>query len=203
MSESGFGGKPSVFTRFFGDVFSMPVWQKLTLGVAALLGGTGVAGQTYSHYNAAPPGPLQTQVQTDNTFPPPANSHEIVGTVKTPEDSAPASPTEPQPAPSFFEQNAPAMTRVGLSFVGAFIIGWAFRVFVKAMLLITVLGAALLMGLSYFHVVNVDFSEARTKYADSIAWVADQAAKLRDAAVAHLPASGSSMVGLFVGFRKK
>jgi len=199
MPESGFGEKPSVVTRFFGDVFRMPVWQKVILGIAALVGAAGVAGQVHKHLT--PPATQPAAVTTvDPSLP---NAHGFVGahTQASPE-AAPAA-AEPSAAPSVFEQYSPAMSRVGLSFVGAFVIGWAFRVFVKAMILVTVLGVALLLGLSYFHVVNVDFSAARTKYGDSIAWITDQAVKLRDAALEHLPASGSSMVGLFVGFKKK
>jgi len=101
------------------------------------------------------------------------------------------------------ERLSPGMTRMGLSFIAAFVIGWAFRVFIKTMLLITVLGTALLLGLSYFGVLNVDFTKARTEYAGAIAWISDQAERLRDTALAYFPSTGGSMVGLLLGLKKK
>ncbi len=199
MSEPEFGGKPSIVTRFFGDLFQMAGWQKVTLGLAALIGGTGVAGQTYHRFGTSSSQSVETR--PDSTTPPDHTPNFV--------DPAIAPPAQKEPDPtattdgSFFQRNSPAMTRIGLSFVAAYIIGWAFRVFIKAMLLVTVLGGGLLLGLSYFNVVNVDLSAAREKYTDSIAWVTDQAGRLKDAALAHLPASGSGMMGLFVGLRKK
>lgn len=206
MSET-FGGKPSVFARFFGDVFSMPVWQKAFLSIAALVGGAGVAGQTYNKLAPQPPGqpaPAEVDPHTSVVTSNPLESPQIIsqppGSLPGPETSTPDGSAPPS---TMISTHSPWMTRIGLSFVGGFILGWAFRVFIKTMAIVTFLGVALLMGLSYFHVVNVDFSAARVKYADSIAWISDQAAKLRDVAVTYLPSTGTSMAGLAVGFKKK
>lgn len=199
MSESEFGGKPSIVTRFFGDLFQMAGWKKIALGLAAMIGGTGVAGQTYHSLNPTTPATVDTRTESAT---PPDHAPNFV-------DPATAPPAQSEPNPtattddSFFTQHSPAMTRTGISFVAAYIIGWAFRVFIKAMLLITVLIGGLMLGLSYFNVVNVDLTAAKEKYSNSIAWVTDQAGRLKDAALAHLPTSGSSMMGLFVGLRRK
>jgi uncharacterized membrane protein (Fun14 family) len=71
------------------------------------------------------------------------------------------------------------------------------------MALLTIVGGGLLLGLSYFHVVNVDFSKAQTEYSSAVTWLSDQASKLRDVAMSYLPASSSSLAGLVVGFKKK
>ena len=65
------------------------------------------------------------------------------------------------------------------------------------------LGVVSMMLLSYFNIVNIDLSEARTKYASSIHWVQDQACKLKDVAQSHLPHSGAGAVGAFAGFRRR
>ncbi|CAN5514383.1 hypothetical protein BH10PLA1_BH10PLA1_18310 [soil metagenome] len=202
MSQTeSFGAKPSVFARFFGDIFNMPIWQKGFLALATALGGAGVAGQTYSKFS-----PQQQPVVNTQNAPAAVTPSESSGFVD--ERRVPNPPPDPaapdaQTEPGLVQYNSPWMTRVGLSFVGGFIIGWAFRVFIKTMMLVTVLGVALLVGLSYFHVVNVDFSAARVKYADSIEWVIDQAAKLRDAAMTYLPSTSTGVAGLFVGVKRK
>lgn len=206
MSET-FGGKPSVFARFFGDVFSMPAWQKWFLSIAALVGGAGAAGQTYD--KIVTPRPVGTQVAPAvpaSTATPGAafvdhGPTAPPGQLPPPESSNPANSAEPPS--TFIQSQSPWMTQIGLSFVGGFILGWAFRVFIKTMAIVTFLGVALLVGLSYFHVINVDFSAAREKYADSITWITDQAGKLRDVAVTYFPSTGTSMAGLAVGFKKK
>ena len=100
-------------------------------------------------------------------------------------------------------EHSPWLTRTGLSFVLAFIIGWAFRAFIKAMAIVTALGVGAMLLLSHFRVINIDFSAAEQHYATAMQWLGDQALRLKDAAMAHLPASTSGAFGLFVGLRKK
>jgi len=201
---SAFGGKPSIAARFFGDLFQMATWQKVALGTAALVGGTGIAGETYSSFHPTPPEAIETRQDTTGTAAPGRGPNFIDPATAPPaqrEATPPAS--TPTAGGSFFEQYSPAMMGTGLSFVLAYIVGWAFRVFVKTMIIVFVLGAALLLGLSYFNVVNLDLSKAQEKYSTSIAWITDQAVKLKDAAIAHFPASSSGVMGLLVGLRRK
>src|SRR5687768_49213 len=134
MSEEHPTPRPSVAGRFFGDVFHMPGWQKSLLGIAFLAGVAGFVGQMYGKFTAAPP---------------PEGSRSIVG--KAPQSPTTAEPVagEPAPEPTVFQRISPNMSGMGLSFVAAFVIGWAFRVFIKTMVTVTVLGAGLLLALSY------------------------------------------------------
>ncbi len=193
---------PSIVGRFFSDLFRMPGWQKWFLSMAAVLGGTGAVGQTYSKLSSpsTPPPQSMAQVQPSAEEAHPPKSSNFVSEQAVSPDSTPQA--EP-PEPTILQTHSPWMTRIGFSFVGGFILGWAFRAFIKTMAIVSFLGFALLMGLSYFHVVNVDFSQAREKYADSIAWISDQAAKARDVALTYFPSTGTSMAGLALGFRKK
>ena len=194
--------KPSIAGRFFGDVFSMPGWQKSLLGLALGAGVVGAGGQVYS--KLSPTSTANTQaVQKDSTgssTAPPGRGF-VGGSPQTP--ATPADQPAPQPEPTWFEQHSPGLTRTGFSFIAAFIIGWAFRVFIKAMAIITALGVGAMLLLSHFRVINIDFSAAEQHYATATQWLGDQALRLKDVAIAHLPASTSGAVGMFVGLRKK
>jgi len=98
---------------------------------------------------------------------------------------------------------APHATHIGVSFIVGFILGWAFRVFVKTMAMIAALATALFFGLSYFNVMNIDLSKAEKQYDSGKTWLVDQAGRLKDAVKTHLPSSGATFLGLFVGFRRK
>jgi len=93
--------------------------------------------------------------------------------------------------------------RMGLSLLIGFLLGFALRVFVRITVTLLVLGIGLLMLLSYFHVVNVDFSAEKTKYENTIHWAEDQATRVKDSALSHLPSSGGGALGAFAGFRRR
>jgi uncharacterized membrane protein (Fun14 family) len=171
-------------------VRTMPRWQKSLLTLATILLAAGLAGQAMA---LAKPKP-QTATSSSG---PPANARGIVTTEKPADQSA--APAEK----AWYEKLSPHATRIGLTFLVGFIVGWAFRAFLKMMLMISVLAAAIFAGLSYFNVMNVDMSKAEQKYESSKAWLTDQAWRLKDAVQSHLPSSGASALGLFVGFRRK
>jgi uncharacterized membrane protein (Fun14 family) len=192
--------KPSVAARFFGDMWNMPRWQKSLLGLFLGVGVAGTAGQVYSKLTP-PPSTAQVKSETSINSPPPGQGF-VGGSPQAP--GSPTTPTaSPQPEPTWMAEHSPGLTRTGLSFVAAFIIGWAFRVFIKTMAVVTALGAAVMLALSHFRVINIDFSAAEQHYATAMQWLGDQALHLKDAAIAHLPASTSGAFGLFVGLRKK
>jgi uncharacterized membrane protein (Fun14 family) len=94
--------------------------------------------------------------------------------------------------------------RVGGSVLIGFVVGWAFRTFVKIMAAGTLVCVGLLSASSYFHVMNVDFtSAAEQKYKDASAWMSDQGTRVYDGVLKHLHSTGGALVGAYVGFRKK
>src|SRR5262249_30886129 len=109
----------------------------------------------------------------------------------------------PPPQKPLYQRLSPNATRIGMTFIVGFLIGWAFRVFLKMMTVIAVLGGAIFFGLSYFNVMNVDFSKVEKKFDTSKGWVTDQAWRLKDAVMSHIPSSGASLAGMLVGFRRK
>ncbi|MGH7177664.1 MAG: FUN14 domain-containing protein [Tepidisphaeraceae bacterium] len=158
----------------------MPRWQKSLLTGAIALAGCGMTGQLVGYFSD-----------------PRTNGAEV----SAPQSTAVAG-TE-NPPQTWRRKYSPAMTRMGLSFVAAFVLGWVFRTFLKTMALITALAVAVFVGLSWFNVLNLDLTTARTKYESSMQWVGDQSGRLYDAAKSHLPGSVSTFAGLFIGFRRK
>ncbi|MGN6503977.1 MAG: FUN14 domain-containing protein [Tepidisphaeraceae bacterium] len=93
--------------------------------------------------------------------------------------------------------------RLGFGFVGGFLIGFVFRAFLKIMTLITLLVVGGLAALSYFHVLNIDFSAAHRAWASNADWITTEAGKLKDLLIAHLPSTTSGTAGVFFGLRRK
>lgn len=91
----------------------------------------------------------------------------------------------------------------GLSFLGGFAIGLATRTFVKAVAVLGALAICSVVALSYFGVVNVDFSTARDQWTTHGDWITEQAVKLRDLIWAQLPSSTAAFVGIGVGLIRK
>ena len=69
--------------------------------------------------------------------------------------------------------------------------------------LITLAGVAILGALSYFNIMNVDLTAAQDKFKTSTSWVTEQGGRLKDVALAHVPGSAASFVGMFLGFRRR
>src|SRR5262245_27189363 len=159
---------------FFSHILRMPKWHKTLLTLATLMLGVGAAGQ------------LSTAVSGE---PPPSAD----GTLK-------ASSDEDLPA---WQRYSPAMTRTGGGFIVAFVVGWISRIFVKTMALLASAGAAVFVALSYFNVFNLDLSKAEKQYESGIAWVSDQGERLGKSLLTHVPASASTVVGAFCGFKRK
>jgi len=91
----------------------------------------------------------------------------------------------------------------GFGFVGGFIIGFIFRAFVKMMTLITVVFVGILAALSYFHIFNIDFTAVHRAYDSNAAWINDQAMRLKDVIVAHLPSTTTGAAGVWFGTRRR
>jgi uncharacterized membrane protein (Fun14 family) len=94
-------------------------------------------------------------------------------------------------------------TQPAPSLLAGFLVGWIFRTFLKIMASITTLVLGGLVLLSYFNVMNIDFTAAENKYRDTSSWVTDQAGRLRDSAAGHIHSTLGGALGLFIGWRKK
>jgi len=182
MSDSNFDLLGKVATH----IWSMHRWQRglFTVALAMLIGGAATKV-------TAPPAPQPAA---------PA----AVGAPGSPaaQFNAPSAPQE-QPDPTFRQKRSADAVRIGASILGGFLIGFGLRVFLRITAMLLALGALVMMGLSYFNIMNVDLTAAKTKYESAIHWAQDQGYRLKDAAQSHLPSSGSGMVGMFAGFKRR
>jgi uncharacterized membrane protein (Fun14 family) len=197
----------SVPVRFFAHVSAMPVWQKVVLVVAILLACLGGSAWAMSHFN----GGTKTTTTVTTTAKAPSGARTPAGSssfidehsTPTPSDSSTTTTTEEKKPQGLIEQFSPATTRIGVSVVAGFVFGWLFRAFLKTMTFFVLIVAALLAGLSYFGVLNVDFSAAREHYASAVHWLTDQGERLKAVLLSHLPWSGGGALGANMGFRRR
>jgi uncharacterized membrane protein (Fun14 family) len=197
----------SVPVRFFAHVSAMPVWQKVVLVVAILLACLGGSAWAMSHFN----GGTKTTTTVTTTAKAPSGARTPAGSssfidehsTPTPSDSSTTTTTEEKKPQGLIEQFSPATTRIGVSVVAGFVFGWLFRAFLKTMTFFVLIVAALLAGLSYFGVLNVDFSAAREHYASAVHWLTDQGERLKAVLLSHLPSSGGGALGAYMGFRRR
>jgi uncharacterized membrane protein (Fun14 family) len=173
---SAMGTITHVLRRFVVDFFYLPRWHKGVLGICLL---SMTVGWTHWGYHAL------------------TDSNPTATTQSTTNVSAADSTTQ---QPSILGMWA---RRVGGSVLVGFIIGWAFRTFLRTMAVLTTFVVGAIGLLSYFNIMNVDLTVAEKKYADASTWMTDQAGKLRDAALTHVHSTAGGTVGLFMGVKKE
>lgn len=110
---------------------------------------------------------------------------------------------EPDAADSWPGYAGAKGTTLGFGFVGGFVIGFIFRAFLKMMTLITVVIVGGLFALSYYHVVNIDMTHVRDVAQSNMEWMTDQATRIKDLAMNHLPGSSGGAAGAFFGLRRR
>ncbi len=98
--------------------------------------------------------------------------------------------------------NSSATSRLGVSYIGGFLIGWAYRKSVKTAAII----AAGLVGVIALAkgtgVLNLNWASLEGNITSAMAWLHGEAGALKDLATGYLPDSGASIVGAFMGARK-
>jgi len=207
MSESP-PDRPRAHEHFAKHVRNQPKWHKGLLGVMVVLAVVGIVGQVRAKLSK----PriverTETTTSSSNNATAPANSRGFISQDNTSQAPAPAAadrvPTEPAENDDLFTRISPHATRLGIGYIAGFVVGWVFRFFLKAMMTITLIVGGLFAALSYFNVGNVDLTPAKQQYDSAMHWAGDQASKLKDAAMAHLPSGAATTVGAFLGFRRR
>jgi uncharacterized membrane protein (Fun14 family) len=173
----------------------MPFWQKAVLGLAMVVGVAGAGAQLATR--SAPPPPAPTA--NESTSAAPEGSRGFVS------GQPQATPAQQPPAPeeTWVQKASPVATKSGIGFVGAFLVGWLFRVFLKTMAVITAIGVAILLALSYFNVIDIDVSAAKQQWSSISGFLTTQAGNLKELLMNHLPASSASAGGFVVGLCRK
>jgi uncharacterized membrane protein (Fun14 family) len=185
MTDDSASNRPSPVARLVSNALDLGRWQRRLLMVSLLVFGSGMVSQMTSSHPQSPDAPEASI----------ANSKGFLSQSTT--------PPPPAPEPTLREKVSPWAMKVGASFMGGFLLGFALRTFLRITATVVALGAALFLGISYFGGKNIDLTEARTKYEGAIHWVEDQAYRLKDSAQAHIPHSGTGLIGAFTGFRRK
>lgn len=98
---------------------------------------------------------------------------------------------------------SPALARGGASFIGGFLVGWAFRKTLKIALLITLSLAALVAILKTTGWIHLEWNLIQSDVNRTLDWARGQAQSLKEVAVGYLPSAGAGVAGAFFGFRNK
>ncbi len=98
---------------------------------------------------------------------------------------------------------SPALARGGASFIGGFLVGWAFRKTLKIALLITLSLAALVAILKTTGWIHLEWNLIESDVHRTLDWARGQAQSLKEVAVGYLPSAGAGVAGAFFGFRKQ
>ena len=98
---------------------------------------------------------------------------------------------------------SPAVAQLGASYLGGFLIGWAFRRFLRmaAMLVaVVVAGVAVIKATGW---IDVDWSALEGQIRQTVQWLHGEAEGLKNVVTGVLPSAGAAGAGSFFGFRKK
>jgi len=93
--------------------------------------------------------------------------------------------------------------RIGASYLGGYLLGWAFRRGLKALAIISAIlvGGILLLKLSGW--VNLDWGSIQQNVAESFDWLRGEAEGWRKLLSSYLPSVAVAAVGFFFGARRK
>lgn len=98
---------------------------------------------------------------------------------------------------------SPALARGGASFLGGFLVGWAFRKTLKIALIITLSLAALVAILKTTGWIHLEWNLIESDVNRTLNWAQGQAQSMKEVAIGYLPSAGAGVAGAFFGFRKK
>ncbi len=98
---------------------------------------------------------------------------------------------------------SPAVAQMAGSYLGGFLIGWAFRRFLR---MAAMLAAIVLAGIAVLKTtgwLNLDWASIEAQLSQSLRWLQGEADGLRNLLAGFLPSAGAAGAGTFFGFRKK
>jgi uncharacterized membrane protein (Fun14 family) len=183
------------------QIRTMPKWHKLVLSLGLLCASLGAAGWVTG--KVAQRSVDEAAAGAGGASVPQGSSNFLRSTDPARRADAAPDVAGTEPEQGFVLRISPKVMRVGVSLLVGFIVGFLFRMFVKTMLLVTLVIGGIFFALTYFNVVNVDLTSAQQTYDGAREWLTDQATRLKDVVLAHLPSSASGGVGAFIGFRRR
>jgi uncharacterized membrane protein (Fun14 family) len=98
---------------------------------------------------------------------------------------------------------SPALARGGASFLGGFLLGWAFRKTVKLALIIAASLLVLIAILKTTGWIHLDWTLIQADATRTLDWARGKAQGFKEVLTGYLPAAGAAGAGAIFGFRKK
>jgi len=181
----------------------LPRWKKVLLGVAGalLVGGLGLKAYELTRPDGPAPG------SPENAAMQPAPASSLVDGWKWPREPELPPKPEPDEGRNTASEDLPtawsgALTKGGFSFLVAFCIGYALRAFFKISALVLGVVALAIFALSYFGVLQVDWTTLETYFDRAAKVVKEEGGGLTNFVTGSLPSAGMAGLGLFTGFKK-
>ena len=98
---------------------------------------------------------------------------------------------------------SPAMAQIGGSYLGGFLLGWAFRRFLRMAAMIVAVTLACIGALKASGSMDLDWTSIEAQVSQAIQWLRGEAEGLKNLLTGFLPSAGAAGAGSFFGFRKK
>ena len=99
--------------------------------------------------------------------------------------------------------STPATFRLGVSYLGGFFLGWAFRRFLKATLVVSGAVFVVIVLAKKLGGLNFDWASVEGHVRSSLTWLQGEAGTIKQFLTGYLPSAGAAGVGAFFGFRRK
>jgi uncharacterized membrane protein (Fun14 family) len=98
---------------------------------------------------------------------------------------------------------SPAVAEAGGSYLGGFLLGWAFRRFLKLAAMLAAAILACVAALKTSGWIDLDWASIERQISQSMSWLHGEAEGLKNLLSGFLPSAGAAGAGTFFGFRKK
>lgn len=97
---------------------------------------------------------------------------------------------------------APAVSRLGFSFVAGYLLAYGLRAFLKVTALVSLLIVGGAYALHRFGVVDLDPAGVREAVERGMAWAKGEASAVREFLLGYIPSGAALAAGSFFGFRR-
>lgn len=116
------------------------------------------------------------------------------------QDAAATTEASAQPDPGY--SWSPALTKFSFSFVAAFCIAAALRLFIKTAAFFVGLALIVVFALQYFHVVDIDWMGISRQSEGVLNWMQAQFSSFQTFVTGQLPGTAAAIGGFYLGFKR-
>ena len=95
------------------------------------------------------------------------------------------------------------MAQMAASYLGGFLLGWAFRHFLRMAAMLAALTLAGIAAMKATGWIDLDWTSIEGQISEGVRWAHGEAEGLRNLLSGFLPSAGAAGAGTFFGFRKK